>query len=106
MPRKVLIDTFSRNKLQKRHQPFQGGGRSLAADFPGLAACAARLGHSPHVLLLAWMRHRWPGTLIPLVGCRAAARLPCPGAVEAVRLTGADLEELEFALRKASRGAR
>ena len=50
------------------------GNRDLARDFPPVAEMAQMKGVSPHALVLAWMRHRWP-CIVHIIGFRNARHL-------------------------------
>jgi aryl-alcohol dehydrogenase-like predicted oxidoreductase len=57
---------------------IRDGRRNLLKSFPKLASIATshgRVGVSGHLIALAWMRQKWKGTLVPLVGMRSRAHL-------------------------------
>ena len=71
------------------------GRLSLSKDFPTLARLAHAKGASPHALVLAWMRHLWPRTIVHIVGARTAEHVrDSLLAAPAVRFTQAELDEI------------
>ena len=79
------------------------GDRNLGNDFPALLEIALRKGATPHTVLLAWIRRRWPTCAIPLIGSRRPANLPAPAVVEqlALSMTRSELNAIDE-LRKPS----
>jgi len=58
---------------------------------PALCALAARHGVSPHALLVAYVRHRWPRCCMPLVGARDPGHLRELGTAYGVRLSAEEV---------------
>ena len=58
---------------------------------------AVAKGVSAHLLMLAYLRARWPMTVLPLVGTRTLAHVPVPAVVEqaAAALSIAELAEID-----------
>ena len=75
----------------------RNGKRSLALDFPKLHRLAVSKAATVQVLVLAWMRARWPTTIVPLVGTRTIGHTPDPGAVDklAAALSSAELQLID-----------
>ena len=77
------------------------GKRSLS----GLASAWAALqavgdvhgGVSPHVVALAWLRAKFPGTCIPLVGMRSARHLGDLALAGELQLTAEEVAKIEKA---------
>ena len=84
---------------------LRDGRRDLVRSFPGLLPIARKYGITPHVLALAWLRAKFPGTLIPLVGMRSKAHLKDLGSVHTISISADDVADID-ALRDSSTAQR
>ena len=98
-PRTELVDTCQAEGIAfLPHGALGGlkarrGERSLVDRWPGLAPMASGLGVSPHALVLAWMRHRWP-CIVHIAGARREAHVRDCHASLRVRLSEQEASEI------------
>jgi len=71
----------------------RNGRRDLVQDFPGVVHIAKAKGVSPHALVLAWMRAKFPN-ILHIVGLRELARLEGIREAHGISLTPTEVETI------------
>ena len=69
------------------------GRRDLRGNFPGLVQMASQKGVSPHAVVLAWMRHKWP-CILHIVGARQVGRLGVVHEAAQLSLTEQEIDRI------------